>query len=115
LNQTTEYFQGKFTDADLNPLRASSEIEAIEEDGIATITGVQFNEFFVVFFYVLMIDLVRTDAPWGLNRISTQSPLTDQDPSHLTFTYTYDDYPGSGIDIYVIGTHFRNMPICNLK
>jgi hypothetical protein len=44
LNHTTLSFQGTFTEADLNLLRASSEIEAIEEDGIVTTAVTQFAQ-----------------------------------------------------------------------
>jgi hypothetical protein len=49
LNQSTQYFQleGTFPQNDLDLLRASSDIEAIEEDGIVTTASItQFDDFF---------------------------------------------------------------------
>jgi cerevisin len=109
--QTTQSFRGAFTQADLNLLRASSDIEAIEEDGIVSTFTTQFNEFFCHNCSIL-IDLIRTNAPWGLGRVSTHKKLTDQNPAHLTFTYTYDPSAGTGVDIYVIGMYFCNTSIC---
>jgi hypothetical protein len=47
LNQTTQYFQleGTFPQTDLDLLRVSSDIEAIEDDGIVTSSAFQFDDF----------------------------------------------------------------------
>lgn len=50
-----------------------------------------------------LMDPLRTDAPWGLGRISSQTKLTNQDTSALTFSYDYDSTAGSGATVYVIG------------
>jgi len=46
----------------------------------------------------------RTNAPWGLGRISSQTKLTNQDVNALTFSYDYDSSAGANSDVYVIGT-----------
>ncbi|KAI9798908.1 MAG: hypothetical protein M1833_004411 [Piccolia ochrophora] len=48
---------------------------------------------------------VRTNAPWGLQRISQQSKVRG-DPSVLDFSYTFDSAGklGQGVDIYVVDT-----------
>ena len=46
----------------------------------------------------------RTDAPWGLARISHTNPVSG-DIKGLNYTYTYgDEFLGAGIDIYVVDT-----------
>ena len=47
---------------------------------------------------------LRTDAPWGLGRVSSKAKLANQDPTALTFTYNYDSTAGANSDVYVIGT-----------
>lgn len=86
VNLLTHVSTGVFTEDDLNTLRASDEVELIEEDGVVhTFT-------------------TQTTAPWGLARISSKTKLTDQTDSHLTFTYNYAPSAGSGADVYVIDT-----------
>ena len=48
--------------------------------------------------------LIRTDAPWGLQRISHREPVTPKDDFALMFTYIYDDSAGAGVDVYIIDT-----------
>ena len=50
--------------------------------------------------------ILRTNAPWGLARISQNGRLANQNPNALTFTYRYDSSAGAGVDIYVIGGFF---------
>ncbi|PIL31922.1 hypothetical protein GSI_06626 [Ganoderma sinense ZZ0214-1] len=79
-------FAGTFDSDALNALRASSDVESIAEDGVVTIAATQ------------------TNATWGLQRINQAANLTDQNTGDLTFTYTYDDSAGEGVDIYVVDT-----------
>ncbi|KAM5536221.1 hypothetical protein V8D89_010120 [Ganoderma adspersum] len=79
-------FAGTFNSDALNALRASPDVESIAEDGVVTIVATQ------------------TNATWGLQRISQVANLTDQNTGDLTFTYTYDDSAGEGVDIYVVDT-----------
>jgi len=46
------------------------------------------------------------DAPWGLNRISKTGAVDGQgkNPLDLVFTYTFNEKPGAGVDIYVVDT-----------
>jgi len=46
---------------------------------------------------------LRTDAPWGLGRVSSKTKLANQDSTALTFTYNYDSTGGANSDVYVIG------------
>ena len=48
----------------------------------------------------------RTNAPWGLQRISQTAKLSNQNTNALTFTYTYDSSAGSGVDIYIVGEYW---------
>jgi len=78
-------FAGTFNNADLSRFKADENVEYIEEDGIATINGFECNN------------------PWGLNRISTGYKLQDQDPSQLSFAYTFGGL-GEGIDVFMVDT-----------
>lgn len=49
-------------------------------------------------------DIIRHDAPWGLQRISTSSSFTGS-PQNMDYTYTYTENAlGDGSDIYIIDT-----------
>lgn len=50
---------------------------------------------------------LRTNAPWGIARLSQAARLTDQVATDLTFTYRYDSAAGSGVDIYIVGESNR--------
>jgi hypothetical protein len=110
LNQTTQYFQleGTFPQNDLDLLRASSDIETME---LLQQTPSLNSTTLSVMFYLILIDLIRTNTPWGLGRISTEHWLANQNPAHLTFTYAYNLTAGFGVDIYVLGMHSRNTLI----
>ncbi len=54
----------------------------------------------------------RTNATWGLQRISQATEPTDQNTGDLTFTYTYDDSAGEGVDIYVVDTGIFTNHVC---
>ncbi|KAJ7292944.1 serine protease [Mycena rebaudengoi] len=76
------------TDA-LNALRADPTVASIEEDGMVHAVAI----------------ITQTDAPWGLQRVSQDGPLTDTSTESLTHTYTYDDEAaGNGVDVYVVDT-----------
>jgi cerevisin len=46
----------------------------------------------------------KTNAPWGLSRLSQTAKLTGTSTTALTYTYKYDSTAGSGVDIYVVDT-----------
>ncbi|KAJ2936207.1 hypothetical protein H1R20_g887, partial [Candolleomyces eurysporus] len=69
-------------------LQTLPEVESIEEDGVVQTTAT----------------FTQNDAPWGLARLSSRDKLADQDASHLTFKYAYDDSAGAGVNIYIIDT-----------
>ncbi|TEB21323.1 serine protease [Coprinellus micaceus] len=73
-------------EAELNELRASTDVESISEDPLMSIFATQ------------------TNATWGLQRITQTSALTNQNAGSTTFTYTYDDSAGQGVDIYIVDT-----------
>ena len=77
--------QGHLSADALNTLRTSSDVEAIAEDGIMHTMATQ------------------TDAPWGLQRISSVPKIASTDTSALTYTYTYDESAGTGVDVYIVG------------
>jgi len=46
----------------------------------------------------------RTNAAWGLGRISHTNPVSGTITA-LNYTYSYSDtYQGAGIDIYIVDT-----------
>ena len=47
--------------------------------------------------------IIRTNAPWGLQRISQSARLANQNPNTLSFTYTFDPSAGQGVDIFIVG------------
>jgi len=53
---------------------------------------------------VVLIHPLRTDATWGLGRVSSQNKLANQDVDALTYTYKYDSTAGANSDVYIIGT-----------
>ncbi|KAJ3525706.1 hypothetical protein NMY22_g10463 [Coprinellus aureogranulatus] len=73
-------------EAELNTLRASADVESISEDPILSITATQ------------------TNATWGLQRITQTGALSNQNAGATTYTYTYDDSAGEGVDIYIVDT-----------
>ncbi|KAH8826217.1 serine protease [Flagelloscypha sp. PMI_526] len=72
----------------VDALLAHDDVLEIEEDGVATIFATQ------------------TNAPWGLARLSSTSKLSGS-ASSLTFSYTYDDAAGSGVNVYIVDTGIR--------
>ncbi|KAG5644128.1 hypothetical protein DXG03_009075 [Asterophora parasitica] len=76
--------QGQLSEDAVNVLRTSPDVEYIAEDGIITTCATQ------------------TNAPWGIARLSQPGKLANQNASDLTFSYTYDDSAGAGVDVYVV-------------
>ncbi|PPQ67557.1 hypothetical protein CVT24_002837 [Panaeolus cyanescens] len=79
-------FAADLDEATLNELRASKDVELIAEDGIMEAFATQ------------------TNAPWGLQRISQRARLSSTSTTALTYTYSYDDSAGRGVDIYIVDT-----------
>lgn len=46
----------------------------------------------------------RTNATWGLQRITQTAALSNQNAAGTSFTYTYNDAAGAGVDVYVVDT-----------
>ena len=110
-NITYEYsiingYAGEFTDDDLNDLRAHPDIAAIEQDSVFEICGA-ITQSVLPRAYLEQADrspteFDRTNAPWGLGRISSLKKLTGDDHG-LNFTYKYDSTAGKGVTVYIIG------------
>ncbi|KAM7213734.1 Peptidase S8/S53 domain containing protein [Rhypophila decipiens] len=73
-------FAGKISDAELDAIRSSGDVEYVEEEQIFTINT-----------YVS-----QTGAPWGLGAISRKGVSST--------TYTYDDSAGAGTCSYIVDT-----------
>ena len=102
-------FAGEISADDLETLRADSRVADIEEDGImkALATVAQFVPF-PRYHSTPVLDtdiqeLIRDNAPWGLSRISSQTPLANQDDKALDFNYSFDSTAGAGSTVYIIG------------
>lgn len=52
----------------------------------------------------LLTFLCRSNAPWGLSRISQNGAVSGGDASALDYSYSYDDTAGEGVDVYVVDT-----------
>ena len=48
---------------------------------------------------------IRNNAPWGLNRISSQQKPVGQNDRSLNFTYTFDSTAGAGSTVFIVGRH----------
>ncbi|KAJ3536615.1 hypothetical protein NMY22_g5953 [Coprinellus aureogranulatus] len=81
-------FAGRFDSATLAALKAAPGVTSIVEDGIV---------------HALVS---TTGEPWGLARISSERRLGGPENA-LTYTYTYDDKAGNGVDIYIVDTGVR--------
>ncbi|QRW12693.1 subtilisin-like protease 8 [Ceratobasidium sp. AG-Ba] len=67
----------------------SQEIEYIEKDQTVQLAS----------------KVVQSDAPWGLQRISQSTTLSNiSNVTALNYTYIYDSKAGEGIDIYIFDT-----------
>jgi len=103
-------FAGEFDQDALDALRANPNVESIVEDGIM-------QAFSTVNQYVslsqallkrldLIVFIYRTDAPWGLSRVS-QPGAVEGEATSLNYTYVYDDAAGEGVNVYVVDTGIR--------
>ncbi|KAH6908932.1 peptidase S8/S53 domain-containing protein [Coprinopsis sp. MPI-PUGE-AT-0042] len=82
-------FATQLTDSEVTALRQSSGVVDIEEDGIVHAYATQ------------------TNAPWGIARLSSKTPLPSQNTAALNYTFIYDNPAGGGVDIYVLDTGVR--------
>lgn len=90
-NQTVfDGYAAELDDDCVSKLLASEDVAWVEEDAVVRVSGSQ------------------TDAPWGLARLSSSTPLpANSDPNALNFDYTFSDEAGNGVDVYVIDTGIR--------
>ncbi|KAI9740440.1 MAG: hypothetical protein M1834_005020 [Cirrosporium novae-zelandiae] len=85
-NSAFNGFAGSITAAEASTLEDVSDVLAVSKQ--ATIS----------------ISATRSNAPWGLERIS-QTDAVSGSASSLTYTYTYSDTSlGEGVDIYIVDT-----------
>ncbi|KIM22429.1 hypothetical protein M408DRAFT_18182 [Serendipita vermifera MAFF 305830] len=95
---------GCFDDASLEAIRAQSEVAYIEED--------------VIMHKSVSAPLQQTNAPWGLSRLSSATPLAvgrTFDPKNTTFDYTFPSSAGAGVDVYIVdsGVHVAHSDFGN--
>jgi len=99
-------YAGEFTDDDLNDLRSNPDIASIEQDSIGWLCD-EITQSVLPPTYPEQADrpptdFDRTNAPWGLGRISSKEKLTGNDLD-LKFTYKYDSSAGKGVNVYLLG------------
>ncbi|TFK21512.1 subtilisin-like protein [Coprinopsis marcescibilis] len=87
-------FAADLSESDLKALKDSPDVLDIEEDGVVHAFS----------------PVTQTNAPWGLARISSNTPLTGN-PATSTFRFTYDSTAGAGVDIYIFGTGVRTTHV----
>ena len=81
-------FAGVFSPAALEVLQRNPDVELIEEDAVGGIDTI----------------VQQTNAPWGVQRISSCTKINSNASTALSYTYTYDELAGTGVDIYVVDT-----------
>ncbi|QRV98103.1 subtilisin-like protease 8 [Ceratobasidium sp. AG-Ba] len=84
-------YTARLTDSTVSLLKEkySQEIEYVEKDQTVQLAS----------------KVVQSDAPWGLQRISQSTTLSNiSNVTALNYTYIYDSKAGEGIDIYIFDT-----------
>ncbi|CAG7855232.1 SubName: Full=Probable endopeptidase K {ECO:0000313/EMBL:CCA73645.1} [Serendipita indica DSM 11827] len=87
---------GTFDSESVNVLRAQSEVAWIEEDAVLHKSASPL--------------ISQLNAPWGLSRLSSDTPLDVParfDPRNTSFTYTFPSSAGKGVDIYILDSGIR--------
>jgi cerevisin len=93
------------TDEGLNKLRAQPNVQSITQDAYARTSATQWVlPIFLALLTRHNVPDIRTNAPWGLQRISHREPVGSTDDFALDYTYNYDASAGNGVDIYIIDT-----------
>ncbi|PPR05984.1 hypothetical protein CVT24_004621 [Panaeolus cyanescens] len=83
-------FSGHFDEETLDKLRGHPDVTLVAEDGIMHTMD-------------SLYQVIQTDAPWGIARLSSKTRLTGN-PADLNFTYIYDSSAGGCADIYIVDT-----------
>lgn len=81
---------------------SSPDVEYVAEDGYMSAFDTQYVESSL--FARNVAHIARTNATWGLARVSSRPELTNQNPFASSFEYKYLPKPGNDIDIYVVDT-----------
>lgn len=79
-------YSGTFIGAALDAILASPDVEYVEKNAIFSISDSQ------------------NSAPWNLQAISTQNTVGSTDVTAMSFTYSYTQPAGDGVDIYIVDT-----------
>ncbi|KAK0452830.1 serine protease [Desarmillaria tabescens] len=82
----------------------SLDVESIAQDGIVPSQPPSMLSYCDLFLWPSALLFDRSNAPWGLARISQTSSLGSSDTSDLTYKYNYDSSGGAGVDVYVVDT-----------
>lgn len=85
-NKQFRGFSGTFTKAEALALKKIAGVKAVDP------------------VFEIELAATRSQTPWGLQRISQTETVEGADPSATTYTYTYDETLGEGVDIYIIDT-----------
>ncbi|KAG6872698.1 hypothetical protein C0995_007492 [Termitomyces sp. Mi166 len=89
---------GKFTDQCIQELRANPDVEGIYEDGIGHLNSAPEWPKPAIHKYIN----IRTNATWGLARMSSKAKLKFTNTTSTDFKFYYDPRAGQASDIYII-------------
>jgi Peptidase inhibitor I9 len=81
-------FAGIFSPTALEALQSNQDVELIEVDSVGGVDHI----------------IQQTNAPWGLQRISSFTKVNSTESFALNYKYSYDKRAGVGVDIYVVDT-----------
>jgi Peptidase inhibitor I9 len=79
-------FAGVFSPTALEALQNNPDVKRIEEDTVGGVDHI----------------IQQTNAPWGLQRISSFTKINSTASHALNYKYSYDKLAGTGVDIYVV-------------
>ncbi|KAG6861434.1 hypothetical protein C0995_000274 [Termitomyces sp. Mi166 len=92
---------GKFTNQCIQELQANPDVEGIYEDGLGGVNAASEGPE-AIHGLIVNISTIRTNATWGLARLSSKAKLEYTNVTATNFTFHYDSKAGQGSDIYVL-------------
>jgi cerevisin len=94
-------YSGIFVGAALDAVLASPDVQFVEKNGIVRCVALSLTS------HIKSPAQIRgcvsdTNEPWNLQAISTQEPVGGNDVNAMTYTYSYNEPAGAGVDIYIV-------------
>ena len=95
---------GKFSDEQLNIIRAHPDVALVTEDGIASIRDTVAQYILIGLRRRIANNVSRTDAFWGTARLGQDQGLAIRTSEEASdYDYNYDQSSGDNVDIYILG------------